>query len=91
MMRLIKESNKNFWYSICQLVNGQRITNQSGIPAGLITAWDDLRSRHPNAQLQISLLPGASQCISEACTEIETLYNNNVVETFEMKLEKFLR
>lgn len=81
---------KNFWYSICQMINGQRITNQRDIPADLITTWDSFRTRHRNASVNITLLPGASQCISEACTEIETLYRNIIVETFEQKLLSFL-
>ncbi|KAI8640094.1 hypothetical protein BD408DRAFT_247326, partial [Parasitella parasitica] len=75
---------------MCQLVNSQRITNQKGIPADLITVWNDFRNRYRHASVNIKLLPGASQCISEACTEIEMLYNNMIVETFELKLLSFL-
>ncbi|KAI7906952.1 uncharacterized protein BX663DRAFT_426863, partial [Cokeromyces recurvatus] len=82
---------KNFWYSMCQLINSQRITNQKDIPAELINIWNDFHNRYRHAKVNITLLPGASQCISEACTEIETLYNNMIVETFELKLLSFLR
>lgn len=39
----------------------------------------------------IKLLPGASQCITVACFEIETLYNSIIVETFKRKLLCFLQ
>lgn len=82
---------KNFWYTMCQMINSQRVTNQRYIPADLITTWDSFCTRHRDTSVNIRLLPGASQCISEACTEIETLYNNMIVETFEQKLLSFLR
>ncbi|KAI9032495.1 hypothetical protein CLU79DRAFT_784185 [Phycomyces nitens] len=37
------------------------------------------------------LLPGISQCVAEACTELATLYINNSVENFENHLLYFLR
>lgn len=76
---------------MCQIINSQRVTNQRYIPADLITTWDSFCTRHRDVSVNIRLLPGASQCISEACTEIETLYNNMIVETFEQKLLSFLR
>ena len=83
--------DKNFWYSLCQLVNGRKITNSKNTSDKLMEAWDACRAAFPNMVYKAELPPGASNCLSEACTELQTSYRNHIVENFEGRLIKYLR
>ncbi|PHZ15995.1 uncharacterized protein RHIMIDRAFT_264747 [Rhizopus microsporus ATCC 52813] len=74
---------QQYWHSVCQLINGKKITNSASTPSNLISYWDAFKDTNPNAV-------GASQCLTEACKELETCYNNHIVENFEQQLLYFL-
>ncbi|KAI8981600.1 hypothetical protein BDF20DRAFT_999733, partial [Mycotypha africana] len=77
---------QNFWYSMIQLVNGQRPTNSRLISEQLLSSFDSFKTSYPSA---VKLFPGLSQAITEACTEIATSYTSSIVENFEEKLLYF--
>ncbi|KAI9018615.1 hypothetical protein CLU79DRAFT_795567 [Phycomyces nitens] len=47
--------------------------------------------QHKSILYTEKLLPGISQCLTEACTELATSYTNNIVENFKNHLLYFLR
>ncbi|PHZ10663.1 uncharacterized protein RHIMIDRAFT_259501, partial [Rhizopus microsporus ATCC 52813] len=63
-----------------------KITNNANTPADLISYWNTFKDTNPNAVYQQKLIKGASQCLTEACKELETCYNNHTVENFEQRL-----
>ncbi|GAA5809410.1 hypothetical protein MFLAVUS_002818 [Mucor flavus] len=83
--------SQNFWYSIIQMVNGKRPTNSVSLPQQLLSSFDQLKRQHRSILYTEKLLPGISQCVTEACTELATSYTNNIVENFENHLLYFLR
>jgi hypothetical protein len=82
---------QQYWYSVCQLVHDVRITNSSGVPSNLVQTWNTFRASHPSIVYKEKLENGASQCLTEACKEVATSYINNIVETFEARLVKYLK
>ena len=83
--------NKNYWYSVCQLVNGRNITNSIYASTSLVSTWDACRISFPNNVYKEKLQVGASNCLSEACTELATSYQNHIVENFESRMIKYLK
>ncbi|GAA5815083.1 hypothetical protein MFLAVUS_008589 [Mucor flavus] len=83
--------SQNFWYSIIQMVNGKRPTNSVSLPQQLLSSFDQFRRQHGSILYTEKILPGISQCVTEACTELATSYTNNIVENFENHLLYFLR
>ncbi|KAI8967153.1 hypothetical protein BDF20DRAFT_928839, partial [Mycotypha africana] len=81
---------QNFWYSMIQLVNGQRPKNSRLISQQLLSSFDSFKTTYPKIVFPVKLFPGLSQAITEACTEIATSYTNSIVENFEEKLLYFL-
>ncbi|KAI8643373.1 hypothetical protein BD408DRAFT_464615 [Parasitella parasitica] len=51
---------------------------------------NSFKTGNPTFAHTVTRIPGASQCISEACIEIATSYNNAIVENFEKRLMYFL-
>ncbi|KAI7907893.1 uncharacterized protein BX663DRAFT_14086 [Cokeromyces recurvatus] len=83
---------QQYWYSICQLVNDKKITNNANIPVNFVAFWDSFRVTHPNAiYIKKKIQNGASQCLAEACTELATCYTNHIVEMFETRLLRYFR
>ncbi|PHZ10767.1 uncharacterized protein RHIMIDRAFT_259850, partial [Rhizopus microsporus ATCC 52813] len=80
---------QRYWYSVCQLINGKKIRNNVNTPADLISYWNTFKDTNPNAVYQQKLIKGASQCLTKACKELETCYNNHIVENFEQRLLYF--
>ncbi|GAA5807059.1 hypothetical protein MFLAVUS_000409 [Mucor flavus] len=83
--------SQNFRYSIIQMVNGKRPTNSVSLPQQLLSSFDQFKRQHRSILYTEKLLPGISQCVTEACTELATSYTNNIVENFENHLLYFLR
>ncbi|GAA5812184.1 hypothetical protein MFLAVUS_005634 [Mucor flavus] len=83
--------SQNFWYSIIQMVNGKRPTNSVSLPQQLLSSFDQFKRQHRSILYAEKLLPGISQCVTEACTELATSYTNNIDENFENHLLYFLR
>ncbi|KAI9267254.1 hypothetical protein EDC94DRAFT_515544, partial [Helicostylum pulchrum] len=81
---------QQFWYSVCQMINSKRVTASTNIPANMLAIWDTFRSEHTNIVYDKTMEAGASQCLSEACTELATSYQNNVVENFEARLLNYI-
>lgn len=82
---------QNFWYTVTKLVNEKTIKDTSTLPDGLMEAYSRFKANHPSFVRSKTLLPGVSQCITEACTEIATSYLNNIVENFEQRLLYYLK
>ena len=83
--------SQNFWYSIIQMLNGKRPTNSASLPQQLLNSSDQFKRQHRSFLYTEKLLPGISQCVTEACKELATSYTNNIVENFENHLLYFLR
>ncbi|GAA5808627.1 hypothetical protein MFLAVUS_002019 [Mucor flavus] len=83
--------SQNFWYSIIQMVSGKRPTNSVSLLQQLLSSFDQFKRQHRSILYTEKLLPGISQCVTEACTELATSYTNNIVENFENHLLYFLR
>ena len=81
---------QNFCYSVSQLVNAKRVTSGRNIPQDFLVQWDAFRSRHRSIVYDVTLEPGASQCLNEACKELATSYLNIFVETFEKRVLRYL-
>lgn len=81
---------QQFWYSVCQLVNSRRVTTSTNLPPNMITVWNVFKSSYNSIVYDQTLSSGTSQCLSEACTELATNYQNNIVEHFESRLTYFL-
>jgi hypothetical protein len=71
-------------------VNAKRVTSSTNIPSDILVVWDRFRSAHRAIVYDKIIGGGASQCIAEACTELATSYQNNIVENFEERLLKYL-
>ncbi|KAI9250798.1 hypothetical protein EDC94DRAFT_526896, partial [Helicostylum pulchrum] len=82
---------QEFWYSVCQMINSKRATTSTNIPADMLEIWDIFRSEHTNIVYDKTMEVGDSQCLSEACTELATSYQNNVVENFGARLYYLLQ
>lgn len=67
---------QQYWYSVCQLVNGKKITNSANTPSDLISYWDTFKNTNPNAVYQQKLIKGVSQHHIEAYKELKTCYNS---------------
>ncbi|KAI8078178.1 uncharacterized protein B0P05DRAFT_470533, partial [Gilbertella persicaria] len=81
---------QNFWYSIIQLVRNQRVTNGNYLQHGLLDYWNNFKQSHPTIIYQEKIASGVSQCISEASQQLQTVYNNHIVETFESRIYKYI-
>ncbi|KAI8090710.1 hypothetical protein BDF21DRAFT_483612, partial [Thamnidium elegans] len=73
---------RQFWNTICQLVNDRIPTSNAPFPQNLLSTWDQFKNENPS----VTLLAGASDCLVEACAEIATSYTNSISETFETKV-----
>ncbi|CEP07343.1 hypothetical protein [Parasitella parasitica] len=81
---------QNFWYSIIQLVRNQRATNSTSLQHGLLDYWNSFKRRHPTIVYDEKIASGVSQCITEACQQLQTTYNNHIVELFESRICKYI-
>lgn len=79
-----------YWYSLCQLVNSQRVTTSTNLAPNMIEVWNVFKSFYPSIVFHQTLASGTWQCIAEASTELATAYQNNMVEHFESRLTRFL-
>ncbi|KAI8642872.1 hypothetical protein BD408DRAFT_165593 [Parasitella parasitica] len=71
---------QNFWYTVIQMVNGQAPTSKKELPDEFMELLNSFKTDNPTFAHTVTRIPGASQCISEACIEITTSYNNAIVE-----------
>lgn len=81
---------QNFWYSVIQLVRNQRVTNGNSLQHGLLEYWNSFKRSYPTIIYGAKLPNGVSQCISEASQQLQTIYNNHVVELFESRVCKYI-
>ncbi|GAA5803229.1 hypothetical protein HPULCUR_008706 [Helicostylum pulchrum] len=81
---------QQFWYSIRQMVNGKRVIQSNNLPSDMLSVWDSFKAQHRTIMYNAALKPGLSQCLTEACTELATSYQNHTVENFETRVIKFL-
>lgn len=81
---------QNFWYSIMQLVRNQRVTNSKSLIHGLLDYWNSFRQRHRAIIYQEKMPSGVSHCMTEACQQLQTVYNNHIVEQFESRICKYI-
>lgn len=82
--------SQNFWYTVIQMVNGQAPTSKKELPDGFTELLNSFKTDNPTFAHTVTLIPGVSQCITEASIEITTSYNNAIVENFEKRLLYFL-
>lgn len=81
---------QNFWYSIIQLVRNQRVTNSNSLQHGLLDHWNTFKRSYPAITYDVKLPNGLSQCISETCQQLQTIYNNHIVELFESRICNYI-
>lgn len=81
---------QNFWYSICQLVNDDWVTNGTTLLEDIVSVWNAFRPGNPSILYPKKLVKEASQCLAQACVEVSTAYLNNTVEMFETRLLSYL-
>ncbi|KAI8081857.1 uncharacterized protein B0P05DRAFT_611449 [Gilbertella persicaria] len=81
---------QQFGYPVCQLVNNREPKNTKLLPQFFLQEWDNFKTENPNATFNEDSIGGASQCITEACKELATTYENAVVERLENILRRFL-
>ncbi|KAI9260906.1 hypothetical protein EDC94DRAFT_673704, partial [Helicostylum pulchrum] len=77
-------------YSICQMVNGKRVTQSSNLPSDMLSVWNSSKAQHRTTMYNAVLKPRSLQCLTEACTELATSCHNHIVENFEIRVIKFL-
>lgn len=82
---------QQFWYPVCQMVGNRKPTNTKLLPEIFLQEWDNFKAGNPDVTFNGDLIGGSSQCITEACKELATTYENPVVEIFEDILKRFLR
>lgn len=57
----------------------------------MITKWTSCKNTYAKAVYNQNLPTGASRCLSSACVEAATIYTNNIVKNYEIRLLKFLK
>ncbi|ORE11917.1 hypothetical protein BCV72DRAFT_318120 [Rhizopus microsporus var. microsporus] len=78
-----KVFTQNFWYSISQLVLGKTPTNKKLLPGDIFSSWGSFSSRYKEIVYRMdNPVAGYSQCLTAACVEVATCYNNMIVECF---------
>ncbi|KAI9247915.1 hypothetical protein EDC94DRAFT_589625 [Helicostylum pulchrum] len=88
--QLLHFASQQFWYSIRQMVNGKRVIQSNNLPSDMLSVWDSFKAQHRTIMYNAVLKPGLLQCLTEACTELATSYQNHTVENFETRVIKFL-
>ncbi|KAI9470704.1 MAG: hypothetical protein EXX96DRAFT_490495, partial [Benjaminiella poitrasii] len=83
-------NHQNFWYTICQLIINKCVTNSTSLPEGLLDRWDAFKQRHRSIIYVRDIASGTSQCLTEACVQLSTIYTNHTVENFEAKARKYV-
>lgn len=86
-------TQQNFWYSICQLIMGARVTNKNFMSNSIVLAFDDFKQKHPNIVYQPeqgTSTKGYSDPLSAACVTLSTSYLNHIVENFDKRLLYYL-
>ncbi|CEG76709.1 hypothetical protein RMATCC62417_11569 [Rhizopus microsporus] len=86
-----KAFTQNFWYSISQLVLGKIPTNKKSLPDDIFSSWGSFSSRYKEIVYKMdNPVAGYSQCLTAACVEVATCYNNMIVECFQSRPMSYL-
>jgi len=84
--------SQTFWYSVCQLVMNENITNSNpNFPEPVKEAWNAFRIKFANSVYTASKPAGYSYPLSSACIRLCTNYTNHIVENFEGRVVKFIK
>ncbi|ORE03747.1 hypothetical protein BCV72DRAFT_181144, partial [Rhizopus microsporus var. microsporus] len=86
-----KVFTQNFWYSISQLVLDKTPTNKKSLPDDIFSSWGNFSSRYKEIVYRMdNPVAGYSQCLTAACVEVATCYNDMIVECFQSRLMSHL-
>lgn len=85
-------THQNFWYSMSQLIMGEKVTNKKYVSAGIALAFADFKKDHPSIvfSLKDSNIKGYSDSLSAACVVLATTYLNHIVENFKRRVLYYL-
>ncbi|KAI8970483.1 hypothetical protein BDF20DRAFT_826035, partial [Mycotypha africana] len=83
---------QNFWYCICKLVLGQKITNKAYINHTVALTFDDVATDDPSiiSPFKDQKIKGYSDAMAAACESIATTYMNHMVENFTKRIRYYL-
>ncbi|KAI8973558.1 hypothetical protein BDF20DRAFT_989513 [Mycotypha africana] len=72
---------QNFWYCICKLVLGQKITNKAYINHTVALTFDDVATDEPSiiSPFKDQKIIGYSDAMAAACESIATTYMNHMI------------
>ncbi|KAI7904277.1 uncharacterized protein BX663DRAFT_431850, partial [Cokeromyces recurvatus] len=81
---------RNYWYTVCQLVNAKRVTLSTNLSPNMNAVWDAFMPVYPSIVYNKALAAGNSQCLAEACNKLATSKQSSIIEHFEEHLLNFL-
>jgi hypothetical protein len=84
---------QNFWYSICQLIMNVNVTNKSYLSNAVVLGFSTFEQDYPSIihSVKERHLRGYSDCISDACRTLATMYLNHMTENFQSRVLYFLQ
>ena len=80
---------QKMFYKLCSLVMGKTPKDLDSLPANMMNDWRQLVEEHPEAIYTEPLLPGASQCLTAACVETMTVYNNMITLILPQRIKSY--
>ncbi len=86
-------TEQNFWYSILQLIIGQKVTNKKYLSNEIVYLLDEFQQMYPKIlhTLKDNKLAGYSDSLTAACVTIATTYLNHTVENFQNRILYFIQ
>jgi hypothetical protein len=84
---------QSFWYSICQLIMKQSVTNKKNISNSFVLAFSDFSESYPTIFCPVKerKITGYSDSLFYACMTVATTYSNLITENFEHTVIKYIR
>ena len=80
---------QNILYVLCQLVLGKTPKKLDTLPREMYDDWRIFVEEHPEAIYTETLIPGASQCLTAACVETTTVYNNMITLILPERIKSY--
>ncbi|CAO3668539.1 unnamed protein product [Rhizopus microsporus] len=79
--------SQNFWYAVCQLVMGEKVTNKDYVDNFVVLAFDDFKTAFGSIiyDRKRNCITGHSDSLSAACVTLATTYLNHIVENFKKR------
>lgn len=78
---------QNFWYSVCQLIMSEKVTNKDFVNNFLVLAFDEFKTAFPSIiySRKEARVKGHSDSLTAACVTLGTTYLNHIVENFKKR------